>query len=363
MAEETEKPVVRDSTAAPVSGSPVPAPPPPEEPATSSVVAEPLNDGTVPTVLQPGKDTKHEAPKTSKDGGKLGSVYRKADAITTGITFLIALVICGLAFGGYLYFTKTKAKTTTTTVTTLSQADLSSLGAFFQGNSAGGSSQVLTFNSSSYFKGQVAVNGDLKVTGSSTIDGPSTLGDLTVNKTSTLGVTSVRGQLTVAGPLNLQSPATLGNGATVTGNVAASGNGSFGGSVSAGVLNATTLQVTGNLTLSGHLVINGLSTTASVNAGAGSGATASVDGNDSDGTITIHTGNIMNNFDPNGDLLVQLNFHTAYGKVPRIIITPVGSPAGSLKYYEVKTNAMFIIGSASAPTSNTSYTFDYWVVQ
>ncbi|MBW4061783.1 hypothetical protein HJC99_04415 [Candidatus Saccharibacteria bacterium] len=365
MADDDKKPVpAPDSAPAPEAGSKAapdattPETPPPAP--ASNLVAEPLTDGTVPTVLQKGDAAPHAAPPEGKRN--LGSVYRRADIITTLITFGATVAVCALAFGGYLYLTRSTAKTATPKVTTLDQADLSKLGAFFQGDTAGGSSQVLTFNSSSYFKGQVAVAGDLKVSGAASVDGPSTLSDLTVNKTSTLGITNVRGQLTVSGPLNLQSPATLSGGGTVTGNLAVSGNGSFGGSVSAGVVNATTLQVTGNLNLSGHLVINGIAPTVSVNAGAGPGATASIDGNDSAGTVTINTGNIPVNIGQ-GAQLVQINFHSAYGKVPRVLITAVGSPAGSLNSYVQKTNNMFIIGSATNPTSNTSYTFDYWVVQ
>ena len=327
----------------------------------SRIQPDPLSDGTVPTVLQKGDGSK---PEVKIPGGKsqLGSVYRRADIITTVITLGITLGVCALAFGGYLYFTRAKPKAAAPKATSLDSADLSKLGAFFQGDTAGGGSQVLTFNSSSYFKGQVAVGGDLKVTGAASVDGPTTLSDLTVNKTSTLGVTAIRGQLTVSGPLSLQSPATLGGGATVTGNLAVSGNGSFGGSISAGLLNVTTIQVTGNLNLYGHLVITGSAPTVSVMGGAGPGASASVDGNDSAGTVTFTTGTIQPTLGQ-GATLVQINFHTAYGRVPRVLITPNGAPAATLEAYVLKTSNLFIIGTANNPSGGGTYSFDYWVVQ
>jgi hypothetical protein len=324
--------------------------------------AEPLADGTVPTVLNKGDGPKHDVP-VGDSKRSLNSVYRRADIVTTAITFAIALVIAGLAIGAYAYLTRTKTKTTKPTVTTLDQADLNKLGAFFQGDTAGGAGQVLTINSSSYFKGRTAIGNDLKVEGATSVDGPTQLGDLTVNKTSTLGVTNVRGQLTVSGPLNLQSPATLAAGGSVTGNLTVSGNGSFGGSLSAGLVSVTTLNVLSTLNLSGHLIITGNVPSVSPADGAGNGPTVTIDGNDSAGTVTINTGSYAPSINHAGGLLVNVNFHTAYGKVPHVLITPIGSSSGSLNYYVQKTASGFTVGTSTNPTAATGYTFDYWVVQ
>ncbi len=324
--------------------------------------ADPLSDGTVPTVLDPGAGI--SAGVVAKGRASLTSVYQRADIITTLVTFVVAIIAAGLVLGGYLYLTQTNKKTVVTApkVTTLDQKDLEKLGTFF-GGAGGGSSQVLTISSSTLFSNRVAINNDLKVIGGISAPGSANLGDLIVDKTSTLGVTNVRAALNVTGPLILQSPALLNGGATAKGDLSASGNGTFGGSLSAGVINTSTLAVTGNLNLSGHLIITGQRPGISLGSEAGGGASANIDGNDSAGTVSVNTGSVTNAATAGGGLLIKVTFHTAYGRVPRVLITPVGSFAGALPYYVQRTATDFTIGAASGIYSGRGYAFDYWVIQ
>lgn len=334
--------------------------------------AEPLSDGTVPTVL--GKGSGVPSGVVAKGRSSIASVYQRADVVTTAITFGVAILAAAIVLGGYIFLTRSKTSgkpVAAPKVTTLSQEELSKLGTFF-GGSGGGSSEVLTISSSTLFKGRVAIASDLKTTGGIETTGSTTLGDLTVNKIATLGPTTVRGALNVAGPLNLQSPAVLGAGTTIKGDVSATGNGSFGGSLSAGVINTSNLAVTGNLTIGGHLVVTGARPGVSAASDSGSGATAGLDGNDSAGTVTIETGNVSNATKTVGGALVTVTFKTPYGRVPRIIISPIGARSGGLRYYVEKTASGFTIsatssgttvGATSNITSNTGYAFDYWVVQ
>ena len=78
--------------------------------------------------------------------------------------------------------------------------------------------------------------------------------------------------------------------------------------------------------------------------------------------VTINTGTVTPTIGTGG-LLVTVTFHTPYAKVPRVILTPVGQGSGRLQWYVQKTANTFIIGTVNNPTSDTSYTFDYWVVQ
>src|SRR5882757_2089260 len=64
--------------------------------------AEPLTDGTVPTVLAPGQSHR----KVPKSKASLTTVYRRADIMTTLITFGVAVVAGGLVLGGYIFFAK-----------------------------------------------------------------------------------------------------------------------------------------------------------------------------------------------------------------------------------------------------------------
>jgi hypothetical protein len=333
-------------------GAPAPA---------SNMQPDPLSDGTVPTVLTPGAVHK----SVPKGRASISSIYRRADILTTVFTFIGALVAAGLIFGGYAYFTRSKAPAVKAPkVTELDKADLAKLGSFFDGNTAGNTDQVLTISASTLFKNRVAVANDVKVTGGLQVTATTALSDLTVDKVTTLGVTNIRGQLVVAGPVSFQSPAQLGAGGSVNGNLAVTGNGSFGGSLSAGTLNIRDLSVTGTLNLAGHLSIAGSNPSASALSGAGPGASAQVDGNDSGGTVTINTGTIPNFTTPfPGAQLVTVNFRSAYPRVPRVVITPIGQSTGALEYFIIKTATGFTIGTANKPNSSTGYSFDYWVVQ
>lgn len=324
------------------------------------ITAEPLPDGTVPTVITTGES--HRSVAKSK--ASISSIYRKADILTTVLTFggvLLAIVVIA---GAYFYFTSRNQTTTPAPkVTTLNQEELSKLGAFFEGNSAGTSSEVLTISASTLFKNRIATNSDLKVIGGAEVTGPTVLGDLTVDKTSTLGIANIRGQLTVAGPLSVKGTALLGAGASVNGNFSVTGTGSFGGAVSASTLNVKDVSVTGTLNLAGHLSIGGQNPSVSPGSEAGAGASTSVEGNDAAGTFTINTGNVAPQLPPVGGLLGKLTFRSAYPRTPKVIISPIGQNGAALQYYVLKTSTGFIIGSNTMPASNTSYSFDYWVVQ
>jgi hypothetical protein len=338
-----------------------PTGPPPETGSGGpSLTAEPLTDGTIPTVLASGNSNKD----TKRVGGRrsLGAVYRRADIFTTLLTFVATVVASALIVGGYFYITQNK-KTVAPKVTTLDQGDLTKLSGFLTGGDTGVTSEVLTVSSSSLFRNRVAISSDLKVIGGLEVDGPTSLGDLVVNKTSTLGIVNIRGNLNVTGPTVLQGPALLNGGASISGSLSATGNGSFGGSISAGSLNVRDLSVSGNLNLSGHLVVTGQNPSASPASEAGPGATASVVGNDAAGTVTINTHTLTPTISTQGGLLVTVTFKTPYSKTPTVLITPVGSSSGNLPFYILKTSNGFTIGQNQNALSNTSYSFDYWVVQ
>lgn len=342
------------------ANTPETKPAPLDEAIAAQLPAEPLPDGTVPTVLAPGDGHK----SVGKSRASLTRIYRRADIMTTLYTFIGIVIAGATVVGVYWYLTRSNVKPTTTApVTKLDQTELTKLGAFFSGNTAGSTDQILTVSAASLFNGRVAIASDLKVTGGTQVTGTTALGDLTVDKTSTLGVTNVRGSLTVGGPLNLQSPAIFGAGISVNGNLATTGNGTFGGSLSAGTINVPTLNVSGTLNLSGHLAIAGQTPSVAPASEAGSGANANVEGNDSAGSISINTGTIPGHIGNQGGLLVSLTFKTAYTRTPRILITPVGQSGAALMPYVLKTSTGFTIGIANDAISNKSYAFDYWVVQ
>lgn len=307
--------------------------------------ADALSDGTVPTVLTPGSS--HVSVPKGK--ASLTGVYRKADVMTTLITFAGALVAAGIIFGVYLYLNRNTGKPVASPgkISTLSSSDLSKLGSFFNGNSAGNSSQILTINSSTLFKNPTAVDSDLKVTGGVSVTGTTSLGNLNVDQTSTLGVVNTRGQLTVSGPLTVQSDSLFNGGASFKGNLTATGNASFGGSLSAGTITVGTLSVS-QLNINGHFNFGGSQPSAS-------GGTIGADSNDSAGSVSNVTGSAPGN-------LVTITFHSPYPLVPTVIITPVGANSAKALPYVLNPSATgFTIGAADSSTG--PFNFNYWVIQ
>lgn len=327
-------------------------PGPPTDPANPTPAlppADPLADGTTPTVLTPGTQAKPVTPKFGK--ATLGSIYRKADIATTLLTFGGAVVTAGLIVGGYLYFTTSRNPLSLPKPAKLEQADLDKITAFFQGNNAGTPAEVLTITSPTFFKERAAFASDLKVIGGVQVTGPTALTDLIVDKTATFNAVNLKGALAVSGA------------ATIGGSLTTGGNGSFGGTLSSTTISTRDLTVSGTLNLSGHLAISGQSPTVAPGSQSGSGATASVEGNDSGGTIQLNTGSLNPNTMPNGGLLAELTFRAAYPKVPHVVITAVGANTGALSLYVIKTATGFTVGSTKAPQANTSYAFDYWISQ
>jgi hypothetical protein len=126
-----------------------------------------------------------------------------------------------------------------------------------------------------------------------------------------------------------------------------------------------TLQVTdnatfsGNITIEGHFIAKGEDPTLEVLQNAGANSEATIDGNDTAGTITIQTG--TNPLD--GELLKVL-FNKQYGNPPRVILSPANGHGADLKIFRAgTTNEYFILKSTNEPAANTTYKYDYFIIQ
>ena len=335
---------------------------PKASPDGSRLTADPLSDGTVPTVLVTGDGISGTIkPLIDPSKRRITSIYRRADIVTSFITMIATLAIIGIIFGGYLYLNKKKI-VPAPKITTLDQTEVTKLGGFLGNNIGNSSNQILTVSSSSLFKGRLAVDNDLKVTGNTEISGSLSTSDLTVTKTSNLSGANIKGALIVTGPTTLQGPAVLAGGATVGSNLAVSGNATFGGAVSAGSFNAKSITVSGDLNLSGHIVISGAQPKVFAEIGAGPTGHASVEGNDSGGTISVSTGTTPI-FTNGQSMLVSLKFNNAFVKTPHVLLTAVGLETGKLQYYVTQTPSGFLIGLTSTAASTANYAFNYWVIQ
>jgi len=119
----------------------------------------------------------------------------------------------------------------------------------------------------------------------------------------------------------------------------------------------TNATINGTLTLAGHIITAGETPTATAEPGAGVGATATIDGNDQAGTITVTTGT-----DPSQGILTKVTFHKPYTKVPKVILTPANAKAASLQYYADSAIDHFDLSSLTAPATET-YKYYYWIVE
>ncbi|MDL2342497.1 MAG: tail fiber domain-containing protein [Patescibacteria group bacterium] len=145
-----------------------------------------------------------------------------------------------------------------------------------------------------------------------------------------------------------------------------------------GVTNTATLQVTGSaniegtlkvtglvsvvdLKISGHIVTAGdaLSTQAMAALG-GLGAAVTVDGNDTAGTVTLRTGT-------DGVVageLGKVSFKKAFGKTPRIVLSAQDDASDQARIFpSSKTATDFMLKTVNNLSPNTTYTFDYIIVE
>jgi cytoskeletal protein CcmA (bactofilin family) len=257
---------------------------------------------------------------------------RKKISIVVGI---IAVVIIGLILFGATT-SKPPKKTTTTVVINTQSLDTGTLNKLESQNSASGSvQQQLTITPNTLFKNDVSVQGNLSANGTTTIQ----------------GAVALNSGLTVHGGLVVSSNTTVGGNLSVNGVITA-------GSLNVGSLTLASIQLSGSLTIGGHILTTGSAPTAAANL-ATSGGTVSVSGNDTSGTVTINVGNDALQA---GELAV-ITFHSPYSATPNVQLTPITGPSAALQYFVTRSSSYFSINSALAPTKDGAYVYDYLVTQ
>lgn len=211
----------------------------------------------------------------------------------------------------------------------------------------GDSKQTLDVQSNAVFEGQVLMRSDLNVAGNLKVGGPLALPALTVGGDSTLGQLQVNESLAVLGVTTLQGPLTIQKTLSVTG--AASFT-----TVSASQLNVGNLQFSGDLTIGRHINPSGPLPTKINGSALGAGGTASVNGSDTAGTVTINTGG-----SPPAGCFITINFAQKFNTTPRLVISPASSSGALLDYYVNRTSSNFSVCTANSPAASTTYVFDY----
>lgn len=211
--------------------------------------------------------------------------------------------------------------------------------------------QVLNVQSNAIFAGKVLVRDSLDVAGTIKVGGALSLPGITVSGESNFDSINVTKALNIGGDASLQGHL------NVKKNIAVSGGGTFGGAVSAPQIATSTLQLLGDLTLTRHITAGGPTPGRSIGGAVGSGGTASVSGSDTAGFINVNTGS-----SPTAGCFVTVNFAQRFNSTPRVLLTPVGSDAGTLTYYVNRTSTGFSVCVTTPPPANASFGFDYFAL-
>jgi cytoskeletal protein CcmA (bactofilin family) len=212
--------------------------------------------------------------------------------------------------------------------------------------------QTLTVASNSIFNGKVLFKDGIDVAGAIKVGGALNLPGITVSGTSNFESVLIGNTLTIG------NDTTVSGNLTVLKSLTVSGGASFGGAISAAQLNIEKLTLNQDLFLNRHIKTSGATPNVSGGTATGNGGTTSLSGTDTAGTVTANIGG-----SPAAGVLANVTFATGFGTEPRVILTPVGSNAGSAEWYITKTTTGFSILTNVAPTAATSMSFDYIVVE
>lgn len=215
----------------------------------------------------------------------------------------------------------------------------------------------------------VGISGDSLAGQTGNPGGGSAGGSLTAGDTRVVGLLDVTGQTNLGSSLNVYGSTTLRGGAILQNAVDSTKALQVQNAAGTALLTADTtnmtvtvqaLTVAANLILNGHLVTGGSTPSTAVNANAGVGATCTVSGTDTAGTITVTTGS-------SGVVAgtqCTVSFSSSFGAAPRVVVGPSNSAAGPLDPYigSTATNN-FTVGVGTAGSTTTVYKFDYVAAQ
>jgi cytoskeletal protein CcmA (bactofilin family) len=211
--------------------------------------------------------------------------------------------------------------------------------------------QTLTIASNSVFNGKVLFRDSIDVAGTIKVGGALSLPGITVSGSSAFESVSISNSLAIAGDTNISGNLVVQKGLTV------SGGASFGGAISASQLNIDRLTLNQDVLFNRHIKTGGGVPGVSTGGAAGGGGTSSINGSDTAGTVTINAGG-----SPSSGTLANVNFVNGFESEPHVVVTPVGSAAGSLNWYITRTSTGFSINTNNAPAGSTSFSFDYIVL-
>jgi hypothetical protein len=176
----------------------------------------------------------------------------------------------------------------------------------------------------------------------------------TGNDSNAPGVVMTFANLTWADPTNgIEANNTLQGATSVSGDLNVSGNTTLSN------LTVTGKTTLGQVLINGKIMTGGTAPTVAAQTAAGTGAQATITGNDVAGRIQIKTGS-----SPSADALAKVTFNSPYvGGTPQVVLTPVGKGSAAAQSYVDDIAAdSFLVGASQALLPNTTYTFTYHVI-
>lgn len=212
--------------------------------------------------------------------------------------------------------------------------------------------QTLTVAANAIFNGKVLVKDSLDVAGAINVGGALSLPGITVAGQSNFEDVDISNNLAILGSASIQQSLTVQGGADITGDVA------IAGALAATAISSDNIQFTGDAAFTRHIDTGGGLPRITSGTAVGSGGTVSISGNDIAGTITINTGG-----GPPAGIFINVTFGHAYNSIPNVQITPIGSSSAALFYYANRDTNGFSVGTINAPSSSTTYIFDYFIVE
>ncbi len=280
--------------------------------------------------------------------------------------FILILVIGGAAFV-VTYFMNKREQEIRLTTSELTEEDIEQLKT--SDAIVGDPKQILTIESNAVITGKVVMRDSLDVAGALKIGGPLSLpsiraggegvfGSLQTNDFQAAGNAAIGGildivgtvsmgeNLTVKGTGNFGGRVDIGGAATINGNL------NVNGTISATGLNFANLSIT-------RINVSGSQPGVSAGGAAGSGATASIQGTDTAGTVTINTGGGTGT-----GIMATVNFTGAFNSNnPHPVLTPNGPSCANVSYYVTNISAnQFSIATATNPPVGTACRFNYIVI-
>lgn len=319
------------------------ASPPPADALANPGAASGINTSPIAS----DEDKEKQANDAQKSVKKVGGLKKFTKIFNVYVLLFLVLIAIGGAVAFVEYTTSRKAppplSVATQKLTTDQLKQLANSNA-----TVGGSGQTVTIQGNAIFSGSVLVRSNLQVAGDIQLGSNLDVAQLNVANSSNLAKTQTN-TLQVAGTTTFQGLVTIQNGATITGS--SSINSATIGTITA---NKVIMSGNGQLQIPNHIGFGG---SAAPHISGLNGNSASVNGSDTSGTVTVNTGG------GGAGCMASLTFAQSFpSSKPNVIISLMSSSPANVQYYAGSLSTSgFQVCSANAPPAHTQLAFSYFI--